>query len=164
MDATLDCRPDQCPRIKEALLLAPHRSMHKVRRMLAALRRDSTSVSNSAQNKCQLLDIISTKRQNAETKDRSLAHRQSDSICCERASAASSSREVTTALTVANSSRGLLERGRNTPGHRVLALPVPQHGGNTGIKATMAGGCPIPLSQHAHAGTPGRVIVLHDDG
>jgi hypothetical protein len=31
MDVMLDYRPDQCPPIEEALLLAPRRSMHEVR-------------------------------------------------------------------------------------------------------------------------------------
>jgi hypothetical protein len=69
------------------------------------LQRDSTSASSSAQNIYQTPDIISTERHNEEMEDHSPAHRWSDSIRCERAIATSSSKEVTTALTVANSSQ-----------------------------------------------------------
>jgi hypothetical protein len=47
-DAALDCRPDQRSRVEER----PVGARTKSARTSAALRRDSTSASSSAQNKC----------------------------------------------------------------------------------------------------------------
>jgi hypothetical protein len=77
----------------------------KLAKTSAVLRRDSTSASSSAQNNAKNKSSRRLKKQNEETEAHSPVHRRSDSVRCERASAASSSSEVTTILTVANSSR-----------------------------------------------------------
>jgi hypothetical protein len=57
-----------------------------------------------------------TKKQSEEMEAHSPAHRRSDSVRCERASAASSSSDVTTVLMVASSSRASCSRV-GTPQH-----------------------------------------------
>jgi hypothetical protein len=74
-------------------------------RTSATLWRDSTSASNSAQNNAKNKSSCRLKNQNKGTESYSLMQRWSDSVRCEWATTASSSSEVTTALTVANSYR-----------------------------------------------------------
>jgi hypothetical protein len=135
----------------------------KSARTSVALQRDSTSMSGSAQNKYRASDITSAKEQNEETEVRSPTHRRSDSIRCERESAASSSKEVTTALTVANSSQASWS-GVGTHQDIVFwAFPYPDVEATPGLRRRQREGA-HPLSWHAHIGTPRRVTVLHDDG
>jgi hypothetical protein len=62
-------------------------------------------VSSSAQNNAKNKSSHRLKKQNEEMEAHSPVHHRSDFVRCERASTASSSSEVTTALTVANSSQ-----------------------------------------------------------
>jgi hypothetical protein len=97
----------------------------KSARTSTALRRDSTSASRSAQNNAKNKPSRRLKKQNEGTEAHSPAHQRSDSVHCERASAASSSSEVSTALTVANSSRASWSRVGTPQEDACWACPYP---------------------------------------
>jgi hypothetical protein len=116
----------------------------KLARTSVALRRDSTSVSSSAQNNAKNKPSHRLKKQNEETETHSPVHQRSDSVRCERASAASSSSEVTIVLMVANSSWASWSRVGIPQDVTCWACPYPNMEITLGLRRRWREGAPSP--------------------